>query len=417
MLKKFEKSSFRRSYSFDHSQQPVANGNSNNNNNNEVSPSKRDVSPPKRKSRASTRGSRSSSLSDGAALASDPPVDLLLMRLNRLEKKVDSVEKDGTGEVKRSIMGELLDDTSALNKMCRSHATEQYLEMAQKMEESLDYLEDAKMEAEELKGQLEEKLEGMKGQEKRLLELLEAAPNMEVFPKTILKLRVGEHVFHTSLSTLCKDSSSMLAAMFSGKFGLVKDDDGFYFIDRDGKLFHHILSFLRSAKIPKDLQAKERDELIEECTFYGLQEFGKMLRKEADAQMIKEEEHSEKSTMSNIQAIATSSFVHSVIATLAEVTHLAFRQMAADAENGNSESVLRFQPGQLYHDFFVAPDGTHKKTIFIFLELLRQEGANCTLESSGSTTITIRCSLLRSDREICMEVLKNFKKMRGFATK
>ena len=43
----------------------------------------------------------------------------------------------------------------------------------------------------------------------------------------------------------------MLAAMFSGKFSLVTDAEGCHFIDRDGALFHHILTFLRSGKITK----------------------------------------------------------------------------------------------------------------------------------------------------------------------
>ena len=56
------------------------------------------------------------------------------------------------------------------------------------------------------------------------------------FGKTV-KLNVGGKIFKTSLETLCKDPRSMLAAMFSGRFELKPDEDGAYFIDRDGKLF------------------------------------------------------------------------------------------------------------------------------------------------------------------------------------
>ena len=113
-----------------------------------------------------------------------------------------------------------------------------------------------------------------------------------------------------------------------------------------------------------------------------------------------------------LQSIATSNYVQSVIASLAEVTHLAFRQMAADAEQGLAETVLSFAAGQPFHDFFVGPDGHPKQTLQIFLELLRQEGAPCVLVPS---TLTVTCALLRSDKEICAEVLRNFKKMRGFS--
>jgi hypothetical protein len=107
--------------------------------------------------------------------------------------------------------------------------------------------------------------------------------------------------------------------------------------------------------------------------------------------------------------------VQSVIASLAEVTHLAFRQMAADAEQGNAETVLSFSTGQPFHEFFVGAEGHPKQTLHIFLELLRQEGAPCVLVPSSPPNVLVRCALLRSDKEICVEVLRNFKKMRGFS--
>ena len=63
-----------------------------------------------------------------------------------------------------------------------------------------------------------------------------------------VKLSVGGKIYKTTLSTLRKDPNSMLSAMFSGRHDLKKDEeDGAYFIDRDGKLFgkHCRLSFDR----------------------------------------------------------------------------------------------------------------------------------------------------------------------------
>ena len=50
-------------------------------------------------------------------------------------------------------------------------------------------------------------------------------------------MNVGGVHFKTSLLTLTKDPNSMLSAMFSGQFEEDLDEDGSYFIDRDGDLF------------------------------------------------------------------------------------------------------------------------------------------------------------------------------------
>lgn len=63
----------------------------------------------------------------------------------------------------------------------------------------------------------------------------------------VISLNVGGYKFVTTLSTLTKDSNSMLAAMFSGRHHLNTDSEGRYFIDRDGSYFEHILNFLRDS--------------------------------------------------------------------------------------------------------------------------------------------------------------------------
>ncbi|CAG5106809.1 Oidioi.mRNA.OKI2018_I69.chr1.g3009.t1.cds [Oikopleura dioica] len=68
------------------------------------------------------------------------------------------------------------------------------------------------------------------------------------FP-AILELNVGGSNFTTSLSTMRK-YKSMFSSMFSGKFEVVKDANGRYFIDRDPEVFCHILDFMRSDALP-----------------------------------------------------------------------------------------------------------------------------------------------------------------------
>ena len=77
-------------------------------------------------------------------------------------------------------------------------------------------------------------------------------------------------MFATSLQTLEKDRTSMLAAMFSGRIGLARDKVGRYFIDRDGRFFHLILNFLRDGTCQIPRHPSEFQELRREATFFQL---------------------------------------------------------------------------------------------------------------------------------------------------
>lgn len=87
-----------------------------------------------------------------------------------------------------------------------------------------------------------------------------------------MRLIVGGVLFETSIETLCADPNSMLAAMFSGRHNVMKDDEGRYFIDRDGTHFRYILNYLRDGNtyIPFDNQQLV-DELYEEVQFFNIE--------------------------------------------------------------------------------------------------------------------------------------------------
>eukprot|EP00439_Symbiodinium_sp_Y106_P032906 s3174_g3.t3 len=89
------------------------------------------------------------------------------------------------------------------------------------------------------------------------------------FPQ-LVHLNVGGRKLMTTLATLQMDSDSMLGLMFSGKLPVLRDADGCFFIDRDGRQFHHILNYLRDGTLPIGLSRVDRLELLREADFYGL---------------------------------------------------------------------------------------------------------------------------------------------------
>ncbi|XP_077992000.1 BTB/POZ domain-containing protein KCTD7-like [Glandiceps talaboti] len=94
------------------------------------------------------------------------------------------------------------------------------------------------------------------------------------FP-SVVRLNVGGLHFTTRLSSLQKYEDSMLAAMFSGRHNTDKDQDGRYFIDRDGKYFIHILNYLRDEVLPPPEVAQQ---VYDDAHYYGLQHFMECLR-------------------------------------------------------------------------------------------------------------------------------------------
>ena len=80
-----------------------------------------------------------------------------------------------------------------------------------------------------------------------------------LFSSTV-NLSVGGHHFTTSVQTLTRDSNSLLAAMFSGKF-----------FDRDGTHFRFILNYFRSGELVLPEGATYHKELEAEARFYQIQ--------------------------------------------------------------------------------------------------------------------------------------------------
>ena len=87
----------------------------------------------------------------------------------------------------------------------------------------------------------------------------------------IIRLNVGGVPYTTTKATLSRYPNSMIGAMFNGSMPTTVDDDGRYFIDRDGNLFAHVLNFLRSSQLALPDGFKHHDQLAVEADFYQVE--------------------------------------------------------------------------------------------------------------------------------------------------
>ena len=87
----------------------------------------------------------------------------------------------------------------------------------------------------------------------------------------VIRLNVGGERYTTTLGTLTKFPNSMLGAMFNGKHNAVKDENGEYFIDRDGQLFRFVLNFLRSSMLALPAGFTQLDQLHLEADFFQIE--------------------------------------------------------------------------------------------------------------------------------------------------
>ena len=98
----------------------------------------------------------------------------------------------------------------------------------------------------------------------------------------IVNLNVGGSRYTTTLSTLTKYPDSMLGAMFSGRHALVQQEDGSYFIDRDGETFRYILMYLRDDRLARaiipQLDTKLQLHLAYDAEYFQVQELETIAR-------------------------------------------------------------------------------------------------------------------------------------------
>ena len=76
-------------------------------------------------------------------------------------------------------------------------------------------------------------------------------PSPSFFPRVtqIVKLNIGGYKYVTTALTLTSRGENFFTTLLSDKFPSVKDEEGAYFIDRDGEYFKPLLSFLRTGEL------------------------------------------------------------------------------------------------------------------------------------------------------------------------
>jgi hypothetical protein len=89
---------------------------------------------------------------------------------------------------------------------------------------------------------------------------------------------VGGIVYTSSLETLTNCTDSLISRMFNGTVPIVLDSlKQHYFIDRDGKLFRHVLNFMRTGYVSLPSAFDDHEGLLVEARFYELNEMVRQL--------------------------------------------------------------------------------------------------------------------------------------------
>ena len=84
-----------------------------------------------------------------------------------------------------------------------------------------------------------------------------------------MRIKSKRKVFH--IINLSIYPGSMLHVMFSGRFDTKPDEDGTYFIDRDGTHFRYVLNYLRTGELVVPDDKTIRHELLIEAKFYQVE--------------------------------------------------------------------------------------------------------------------------------------------------
>ena len=136
-------------------------------------------------------------------------------------------------------------------------------------------------EKDQLQKEIQKERDQLQKEKDQLQKEIQLMSEMNKMQDSCIKLNIGGHIYTTSTLTLTKDPQSMLAAMFSGRHSVKKEEDGSYFIDRDGTHFRYILNYLRDGGFKDDMLPSDSDtrkEILMEAEYYQLSGLVALLR-------------------------------------------------------------------------------------------------------------------------------------------
>jgi len=190
--------------------------------------------------------------------------------------------------------------TSTLSNLCEEVRTlktnfEQLrTEVNAKLSECSHYIESAEklcQQAKQMTNNLEEKFINVSKEEIEWEDVKVELTTMSITKK--IKLDVGGDIYATSIKTLTREKDTFFTALFSKQWELQCDPiDKSIFIDRDGKLFAHILAYLRTDQVSDDTMKNEslRRSLIIEAEYFRLHDLVKFLTIFPNGTLLKHEQ-------------------------------------------------------------------------------------------------------------------------------
>lgn len=125
----------------------------------------------------------------------------------------------------------------------------------------------------------EDQLAQLEEQERQFFSERQFSGKIQQSPTGRIILNVGGQFFDTTLATLTRDSSTLLAAMFSGRYPVECDPhNNSYFLDRDPSHFRYCLNFLRDNTITLPPNRGLHLELLREASYYQISALVDFLR-------------------------------------------------------------------------------------------------------------------------------------------